>query len=423
MPQSSRRRFVHRLSRPGLPTHSSILFAALVLMNISGYLFYVAMSRLLDAQTYGALGALIAVFTVVAIPANAIQAVVARRVAVIGARGEAAGPLLRRSLREFTIMGVVAGAVVASAARPVARYLHVRSASATALLGAYILVASITPVLRGALHGLVRYRTLSASLTMVAVLRLALGVVFVSAGWGAAGAAAAFVIAEAGGTIPCLPALRRTLWSPGRDAAIVGEVARACLAVAGFAAITNVDVVLARHYFPEAQSGLYAAAAVVGRAVLFGAMSLTMLAYPRFAVRRQDAHALLRWVLLGTFLIGGAATAFVTVAGHPLMRVVFGAAYGSASNVAAVSAASSAIFSVAGVLMQFEISRASARALAALPASVIEIGAIVLFHRSILEIAWVTVFGALVLVVASALLALRYRAAEADIAMSDLRML
>ncbi len=423
MPQSSGRRFVHRLSRPGLPATSSILFASLVLMKLSGYLFYVAMSRLLDAQTYGALGALIAVITVVAIPANAIQAVVARRVATVASHGEA-GPLLRRALRDFTIMGVVAGTAVASAARPVARYLHVRSAAATALLGAYILVASITPVLRGALHGLVRYRMLSASLTTVAVLRLALGVVFVSRGWGVAGAAAAFVIAEACGAIPCLPALRRTLRSDGQESAVLGEVARACLAVAGFAVVTNVDVVLARHYFPESQSGLYAAAAVVGRAVLFGAMSLTTLAYPRFAAaRRQDAHALLRWVLLGTLMIGGTATVFVAATGQPMMRVIFGAAYGSASNVAVVSAASSAIFAVAGVLMNFEISLASARALAALPASAIEIGAIVLFHRSMLEIAWVTVFAALLLVAASAVLGLRYRAAEGDIAMSDLRML
>ena len=68
----------------------------------------------------------------------------------------------------------------------------------------------------------------------------------------------------------------------------VVPVVVAAVVVACYSAATNLDVVQVRHYFPHRASGLYAAASLVGRAVLLASLSITMLVFPQFA--RSGRH-------------------------------------------------------------------------------------------------------------------------------------
>ena len=397
-----------RLGLSDLPRGSALLLAALAVSNVSGYIFYVALSRLLTPERYGALGALVSVITIVAVPAAAIQTVIARRSATIGGSvtGRQIAELVQLALRGTAAFAALVCLCLLAAAPLVERFLHLGSVVPAAILAVYMLVALTAPVLRGAVHGLLHYGILALSLVIVTLVRLGLGIPLVAVGWDLTGAAVAFLAAEVCGLGPTVWALRPALAHRARRPPRTGlfaELRRACVVVACFSATTNLDVVQVRHYFPHRASGLYAAASLVGRAVLLASISLTMLVFPQFAQtggRDARARSALRWALLGTAGIASAAVVVIAFAGAPMMRVVFGPEYGAAARVALVSAGSSALYSLCGLLMYFNLSSTSAASFAVVPAVIAQTIAIALFHASILQVAAVTLF------VAAGLLAL-----------------
>jgi O-antigen/teichoic acid export membrane protein len=378
-----------------LPTGSALLLGALAVSNVSGYVFYVALSRLLSPDRYGAVGALVSAMTIIAVPAGAIQTVVARR-ASAAATSDDVAVLLRAALRGTAAFAAAAGALLLAAAPLVERFLHLGSLAPAVLLALFVLVALVAPVFRGTVHGRLHYAALAAALVTITVLRVALGIPLVAAGWDVTGAALAFLVAEVCGVGPAvrplLPELRRRV--RGVAPGLLRELARASVAVACYSAATNLDVVQVRHYFPHRASGLYAAASLVGRAVLLGSLSLTMLVFPLLARPSERARASLRWAVVGTAAIASAAVLVVGVAGAPLMRVVFGGLYAQAARVAVVSAASSACYALCGLLMYFHLAATSASAFAVVPAGAAQTAGIVLFHSSILGVAFVTLFAA-----------------------------
>jgi len=378
-----------------LPTGSGLLLAALAISNVSGYVFYVALSRLLSPDRYGALGALISSITIIAVPAAATQTVIARRAAASSSAEDVASLVLTALRGTLIFAGSVCIAILL-ASRLVERFLHLGSLVPALLLGVYVLVALTAPVFRGAVHGLLRYGVLAAALITVTLVRLALGIPLVAAGWDLSGAAMAFLVAEVCGIVPTVgtlaPTLRRRVSRAG-GSGLARELRRATVVVACFSAATNLDVVQVRHYFPHRSSGLYAAASLVGRAVLLASLSITMLVFPQFARAGRhddDARHVLRWAVTATAGIAAIAAIAVGVLGQPFMRTVFGAAYGSAANVAFVSACASACYSVCGLLMYFHLSTTSASAYAIVPAVAVQTVGIAVFHTTILEVALVT---------------------------------
>jgi O-antigen/teichoic acid export membrane protein len=385
-----------------------VLLGALAISNVSGYVFYIAMSRLLTPDRYGALGALISMITIIAVPAAAIHTVIARRAAATTRgtdHGAEVGALLRAALRGLAPFAVVSAVVLLAVSPLVASFLHLGSVAPAAIIAVYVVVALIAPVLRGAVHGLFRYGVLAGTLVTITLIRLGFGIPLVALGWDLTGAALAFVVAEVCGLAPTIaslrPALRARVHSVPAPTGLFRELGRACLVVAAFSATTNLDVVQVRHYFPHRASGLYAAASLVGRAVLLASTSLVMIVFPRFAHSsgaNDEARSALRWALTTTAVLALGATLIVAVAGHPLMRIVFGRAYGEAATVATVSAAGSALYSLSALLMYFHLAGTSRALWAVVPAVFVQSAGIVFLHSSILQVAWVTT------VVAAALL-------------------
>ena len=308
-----------------------VLFAIVTAANISNYIFHVVMTRLLGPEDYGALGALLAVVLVLSVPTAAMQAVVARRAAVLGDDPQGLSALLRGSLRFTTLLGLALAAVMAVASPWTRDFFHVTSVVPPLLVAAFVLPATIDPVGRGALQGTMRFRALGAAIAFGTAVKLALGVTFVQAGLGVSGAVAAVALAELATLAMVLFPLRRSLATGSESLAawaLAHETGRATLAFLAYWILVSVDLLLIRHYHPGAVSGRYAAAALLGRAVLFLPAAVAMVVYPKFAERPGSEEAR-RFLVVSVVIVGGLglAVSLGVLALPGLVAALFGRDY------------------------------------------------------------------------------------------------
>jgi O-antigen/teichoic acid export membrane protein len=336
--------------------------------GVSGlnFLFHVLISRLLGPSYYGALGAVLDIISVLAVPLGAVQLAVTQAV-VSGAGKERMS--LRRLTMKATLWGVGAMVAVWVLAPLIDDFLNLKSPFTDQAIGVWIVLAVVAAVLQGALLGELRYVPVAvASFVGGGALRLACGALLVSAGFGLGGAVAATVLGQAFTTGVLLMVARREVFAKGLDQVRIWmrDAALSIAALAGYTMLTAIGVFLARHFLAPVAAGRYAAATIAGSIALYLPGALVTVAFPRLV----SAHATgigARKTLgetLGLVTVIGLA-AFAVLAGIPavVVDVLFGPDYLGATSVVGIIALISVLLGIIGVLTYFHIARRSVAAL------------------------------------------------------------
>ena len=214
------RRNLRRRILPGVLSRGGwSLVVATTGVNGLNFLFHVLISRLLGPSYYGALGAVLNVISVLAVPLGAVQLAVTQAV-VSGAGKEPIS--LRRLTVKAALWGV--GAMIAAwVLSPLMDgFLNLKSPFTDLAIGVWIPLAVVAAVLQGALLGELRYVPVAvASFVGGGALRLASGALLVSAGFGLGGAVAATVVGQVFTTAVLLLVARREVFAkrprPGAD--------------------------------------------------------------------------------------------------------------------------------------------------------------------------------------------------------------
>ena len=310
-----------------------LLGVASVLSNALGYGLTVLLTRSFGPAEYGALGALLGVGLIGGIPAGALTYVLARRTA---AAELPAGANERAGLRLSITVGAVVGGLVIVLAPVTDAFFHLGSPWPALWLGVMLLPYSVQGALLGGLLGHERYTAFAAGQLLTALARFAAGVVTALLALSVAGAMAALAVgtfaAAAGLWWMCGPAS----WSvPGRSRDLLADLARACSAIAGVIVLSNVDLLLARHFLSREESGAYALAALFGKACLWGAQFVPALVFPRLA-RDGSGRGLLLRSAAAAAGVGAAGILVASVAAGPVVRVIAGddPGYAEAVNLA-----------------------------------------------------------------------------------------
>lgn len=310
-----------------------LLGVASVLSNALGYGLTVLLTRSFGPAEYGALGALLGVGLIGGIPAGALTYVLARRTA---AAELPTGANERAGLRLSITVGAVVGGLVIVLAPVADAFFHLGSPWPAFWLGVMLLPYSVQGALLGGLLGHERYTAFAAGQLLTALARFAAGVVTALLALSVAGAMAALAVgtfaAAAGLWWMCGPAS----WSvPGRSRDLLADLARACSAIAGVIVLSNVDLLLARHFLSREESGAYALAALFGKACLWGAQFVPALVFPRLA-RDGSGRGLLLRSAAAAAGVGAAGILVASVAAGPVVRVIAGddPGYAEAVNLA-----------------------------------------------------------------------------------------
>ncbi len=321
-------------------THAGALFllAASTVANVLAYGYQVVQARLLSPPEYAALTALFGILILESVSSQVIQSATATLAARYRARDEEAA--LHVFVRRWGIRvgggGALVGALIVLASPLIAGWLNLPLLS-VALLGVALFLALLFTFALGLLQGLGRFVWMGTALIAQSGARLIVGVALVVGGLGvngafsgAAGAIAASVVVAA---IPLATLVRAARGASGREELGAAETRFFVLTgvvLLAYAALTNIDAVLARSLLEPDAAGAYAGAITLGKIVLFAPLAVGYLLLERTArahAKGEDTDRTLFLALGFVLLTSGAVALAYVVAPAFIVPLVVGAQY------------------------------------------------------------------------------------------------
>ena len=337
-----------------LVADTALLAVGMMAGNALSYGFSFVLSHRLGAADYGQIGTLLALFLIASIPATALQAVTARRVATaaaadggeVGERVHAiAGPLLRRSV----IVGAAEALLFLLLAPAISAALPAISTSEVAWTAVSLLPFSVVSCYLGLCQGASRFRDFSVLFIVLFGVKLAAGV-------------AVGMTVDSPTLVMCAVAL---CWFPTcavchfvlRDMVTVRtlirghgyllELRRASWGMGVALLLSLLDGLLSAHYYKGPTLGSYQAGTLFTRAGYFGPAFVGILVYPKLAVPETRKTAL-RVGVAASVAIGAFVTIVSALAARPLIDFAFGDRYTVGADF--TLARSAWIFALAGAM-------------------------------------------------------------------------
>lgn len=345
---------------------SALVAIGTIVGSVMSYGFSFALAHQLNETGYGVIGALLTILLVASIPATAIQAVTARRVASAGATDRDSlraltGPLVRWSL----LTGVASAIALAALAPLVSAALPAVSTGQVAWTALALIPNALIFCYLGIAQGASRFAAFTFLFVAPNGAKMAAGL-----GTGAVGASPGLIMGALAASWFVTAAvahygLRDMVGKPHlvRGLGYVRELWTASWSLGAVLVLSLLDGLLAAHYVSGDVLGRYQAGAMFTRAGYFGPQFAGVLAYPKLAVPQTRRKALITAMALsvGMGLLIVAATVF---AASPLVRIAFGAKYLDGEDAGFDLSSAAWLFALAGAtqaLVQLALLDAVAR--------------------------------------------------------------
>jgi O-antigen/teichoic acid export membrane protein len=315
----------------------AFLSVATLVLNGASYLYYVACIRYLGSRVYGDVAAMVALFSLVSLPLVSIQSLLAREAAQLPSQNSV-GVLLRRATWLAAIVGVVIVGLGSALASPISDLLNIESTTTVVAGISGLFFAVLAVALYGVLQGRLRFGALGVSYIASGLARPILVVPVLLLGFGAAGAL--LVTTAAGFVAAAIAAFAlRDLWraAPSEESLTLdrGQMALLLVGSLAFASLTNADVLLAAYFLPDDVAGVYGAAALVGKAVLFLPAAIVTVLLPKAAARAAEGLTSRRILLASVGVTAGltlALTGILALVPESLLVWAFGGDFRQATG-------------------------------------------------------------------------------------------
>ncbi len=355
---------IARLRNSELVRHGIIVFGGVAFASAFNYGFYILISRRAGVETYGVVTSLISALLVLTAPATVVQLIGARLAADLEARGDFAA--IRKLADVVTVWTAAVAAVfvvVGILARDsLAAFFNLTSSEPIVISAIAFGFLAVVIVQRGVLQGSHRFGDYSASMTLEGLAKLAVGVPLVvplGASGGIIGLGVSQVVAFAYhmyafrarfGVLRAPLALDRKL--------IARVVSHVGLGQITFTVLMFYDVPLIKHAFDARTAGLYAAAALVGRALITALLFVPTLLMPKATARAAAGRSPLP-LLAAALGLSGAVVAVTLLVGALAPRFVVtliaGRAFGEAAPIVLPYLVASGALALANVVAAYKM--------------------------------------------------------------------
>jgi hypothetical protein len=304
---------------------AAVISAALLGVNVAAYAFTALAARTLAPSAYGELAALMGILFIGVVPATAMQAAAALH---LGRSRLERAVDVRRVHATALVAGLGVGTLGLVATAPVVALLHLAGSAAVGWLVLLVVPHTVVGGYEGLLQGTGRYGRLAAVSASFGVSKVAGGVAGLLLVRTPTGAMAGMAIGACSGAVlgwlACgRPGVQRGLREP------TAAMLRAAGALLGFVVLLNLDLLLARHYFPGRVAGEYAVATLFAKIAFWLPQGVGVVLLPRLADPAERRRALPS-ALVVVAAVGGLLTLGTAALGARALPLVGGSAYGAA---------------------------------------------------------------------------------------------
>ena len=372
---------------------SAILLGSTGLVSATNLLYNIAIARGLGPAGFGHASAIYTLLMLLSAVTLAFQLVCSKLVAKTSdLAGKVAiyQDLLQHSWRT----GLAVGALIVIGSSAITRYLNLPATRDIVLLGCGTAIYVPLGTRRGMLQGIYDFPRLAGNFILEALIKIGGALIFLHYGFGVTGVIGAVVMSIAVAYVTAAPGVDLDTEDRAQIRASFREGMQATVFFFGQVIISNLDILLVKHYFDPAVAGLYAAVALVGRVVYMFSWSVISSMFPVSAAtsHQRTSHTVLKSALWLVTSMTSLFTLAAWLAPTALWKAVLGktfldAIHASFSSLLASYSAMTSIYSVAVVLLTYEMSRRIANATwIQLAFSGLLPAGIVLFHESLQQV-------------------------------------
>jgi len=383
------------------------VFIGIGLFNLFNLLYHFFMVRILPPTDYGHLNTLIALFMVISVPAGTVQTTVTRFFSSFKAQNQyhQAKELLLHFLLLMSIISLSFFLLIILASSHISSFLQISSRGLVMLFGVSLLFSMVIPILWGGLQGLQKFGLLTLNLIINSGLKLVLGILFVLLGFGLIGAMSAIAVSYFVTTILSLFILGVSLLKekgvahqeviprsspPSNFSEVYHYSFSAGLVLLCFMVLTNIDLILVKHFFTPIEAGYYSIAQMVGKIILALPIPIVTVMFPKLSSlegREKGTPSVLgRSLRMAAFLCAGGVM-FSLLFPSPIVKILSGKVYLECSPLVGMFSVNMTLLSLTLILLYYHLSTSERGFLYPLFFfTLIEIGLILLFHDTLIQV-------------------------------------
>lgn len=341
----------------------TLLAVAMLIANAGNYVLNLSLGRWLTPSEFADANLMVTIMLLVTAVAISLQLIASRFTAMSIVSGdEVEIARLRRYLdRRAGLVGLGLGAGLVFGAPFWSDLFRSESTIPFVILGLGMPFYVTQAVGRGILQGRLRFTALGATFVVEMLVRVGLGLALVSLGFGVVGATIALAVSFVAVWVHVRILMSNKRGSLGAiDSSEVRRYAGPiALLLLGQIIVNNGDVLIAKRYLDPDQAGVYAAIALVGRAVFFLSWSVATTLFPaatQQAERGQDVDQLLHRGLLVVGLLGTGAVVGAQLFGGFALELILGPAFAGLGSPLAWYAGATSLFALANLIVSHYLS-------------------------------------------------------------------
>ena len=317
-----------------------------------GYLYQIVIGRMFAPSEYSLFSSLMALIGFLMAPISGISLIITRKVSFYRAHN-LTGALRKYFLatsKYFAISSVIFILIFLFVSEKIKFYLHSDSTYSILISGLLIIVAIYVAINNAFLQGMQLFLWLGSLGLLTVALKIISSVVFIFLGYGVGGALIGIMLAFIFIVVLTQCILRKQWKNRIEGEKFTKEVRQLEIdkntgaisiiaASIATAVMTQLDMILVNWYFDSKQAGLYAAASVIGKAVLFLPGGLVLSLFPivseRYAKNENSIRILIKAIV---FTFSGCGVLAITyyIFGDSIILFFYGEKYKGAGEILSI---------------------------------------------------------------------------------------
>lgn len=384
---------VIKILKSDLLRHGSIILTATIIGGAFSYLFQLYMGRALSPEGYGEFSALVSLLYITSVPAGTIVTTIALFISEYKAKAEYGKIkyLIIDSIKKLFIAGLLGFFLIGIISGTISSFLNIRSNIPVLIIGLIFLISAIYPIATGALQGLQNFTQAGLNGIFAAIFKLVSGILFVYLGWGVNGAILALLVSPFLAFLLALIPLRhifkmQAIKTQNRE--VLQYSLPVLITLLLITLISNIDVVLVKHYFSAADAGYYSAASLLSKILFFVTGSIAMVMFPKVSelhIKKERTTGVLKNSLAYTVLLTAPAAFIYWSFPTFVVGMLFGREYAEATTIIGIFGVALMFFSLAYIIITYNMAVKNFRFLYVTAAILLlEILFLGMFHETLL---------------------------------------
>lgn len=393
------------------------MFFSALFVGLFNILYRILMGRLLSPDEFGEFGALYALFFYISfIGTKTIRVAVTSLISDnLYKRNEISiRSIYKRYLLIVSIIGIFIALGLIIMSPKISNFLKIQDPFLIILVAFAVFLSWIVPINLGTFQGFQRFSLIAFTNLFNVIMKIIVGIFLVLIGFSIYGAIggmifgyliAAFIsllliikILRNGGTSQRIGSFFKKEFKPSHFIENKSQfllVFNIFIAVIGLTTLTNIDVVIVKHFFSSSDTASYTAASLVGRFIYFFPVGFITVMYPKVVQKRHDYYGsflIFRKAMLYTVVPTLGIVLISIIFPSQLLKLMYGDQYQDAVNIVMLLSPMMLIFSITSVIVNFLLAIRKYQYIYIFTGiSLLQIVTIWIIHPTIITILWILI--------------------------------